>query len=119
MNSRLEHALWLLMSFSIHRYLMSNAEGRWDGYEKATRHADLCCFYVAVVRGCETDEVRRRHEDDYQLVHRKTQELTDHLDEQIGFPLKGRPNYDTLAPVFFRRFIALADAALDQPSTVN
>ena len=51
----LKHALWLASSFTVHRYLMSNAEGRWSGAEKAACHDELCCLYVAVFRGVEVD----------------------------------------------------------------
>lgn len=112
-----KQACWLHLSHTIHRYLMSNADGRQDGAEKAMRHIQLCTFYVAAVRGVDDlDRVRSgypvAYEDDFQAVHSATQELTDHLDEVIGFPLKGRPDYDTLAPLFFQRFHALAMGAL-------
>lgn len=107
------HACWHANSLVIHRYLMSCAEGRWDGAEKAQRHAELCTFYVAAVRGvADSAHVRRHHEGDYQFVHGATQALTDNLDTEIGFPLTGRPDYDKLAPLFFERFHDLAIRAL-------
>ena len=91
--------------FTITRYLMSNAEGSWSGSEKATRHAELCKFYVAIAKGCSDPEiVRRQHEDVYKAVHRATQELTDNLDEVIGFPLTGKPDFQKLVPLFFNHF---------------
>lgn len=114
---QLSHACWLLMQFPIHRYLMSNAHGRWDGAEKAQRHMELCQIVVAVTRGIELEDVRQTNEADYEAVHHKTQELTDHLDEVIGFPLESDPNYDSLAAMFFVRFVALADFALRTTST--
>lgn len=110
---RFKQACWLHLDHTINRYLMSNAEGRWDGAEKAQRHMELCIFYVAVMRGIEEDTVRRTHEEDYQAVHTKTQELTDKLDTAIGFPVKGRPDYDDLAPKFFKKFHRLAMSVLD------
>jgi len=111
---------WLHLSFTINRYLMSNAEGRHDGHEKAHRHIELCRFYVAAVRGCShEDQARRRYEDDYQAVHTQTQELTDYLDERIGFPLKGLPDYDKLAPLFFEQFHALALTALGMADAIT
>ena len=99
--------------FSVARYLMSNADGRQDGAEKAHYHMELCKFYVAAVRGhADPDTVRREYEDDFQAVHEKTQELTSYLDEAIGFPITGRPDYDTLKPLFFERFHELAMIAL-------
>ena len=108
----LKHALWLASSFTVHRYLMSNAEGRWSGAEKATCHDELCCLYVAVFRGVEVDRVRVDLEADWMAVHDATQELTDHMDVVIGFPLKGVPDYEALAPKFFAYFHRLAAHAI-------
>lgn len=108
-----KQACWLACDVAVHRYLMSNAHGRQSGAEKAERHAELCKFYVAAVRGInDVDLVRRHHEDDYDKVHTKTQELTDYLDEVIGFPLDSAPDYDVLAPLFFDKFHQLALEAL-------
>lgn len=117
MEQMFKQACWLHLSHAIHRYLMSNADGRQSGAEKALRHIELCTFYVAAVRGVDNvDHVRRGIpvdlEPDYQAVHKATQALTDHLDEVIGFPLKGRPDYDALAPQFFEKFHTLAMKAL-------
>ena len=108
----LKHALWLASSFTVHRYLMSNAEGRWSGAEKATCHDELCRLYVAVFRGVEVDRVRVDLEADWMAVHDATQELTDHMDVVIGFPLKGVPDYEALAPKFFAYFHRLAAHAI-------
>lgn len=108
----LKHALWLASSFTVHRYLISNAEGRWSGAEKATCHDELCRLYVAVFRGVEVDQVRVDFEADWVSVHDATQELTDHMDVVIGFPLKGVPDYESLAPKFFAYFHRLATHAL-------
>lgn len=112
-----KQACRLHTSFTIARYLMSNAHGRWDGAEKAQRHSELCSFYVATVRGVDDVDMVRRgfpvcYENDYQAVHDATQALTDHLDEEIGFPLDSRPDYDKLTPLFFERFHSLALHAL-------
>jgi hypothetical protein len=90
---------------------MNNADGREDGYEKAQNHMSLCRFYVALFRNCETDDVLTIED---KAVHDTTQELTDNLDEQIGFPLKGRPDYDNLAPMFFRKFHEIAMITLQE-----
>ena len=108
----LKHALWLASSFTVHRYLMSNAEGRWSGAEKAACHDELCRLYVAVFRGVEVDQVRVDLEADWMAVHDATQELTDHMDVVIGFPLKGVPDYEALAPKFFAYFHRLAAHAI-------
>jgi hypothetical protein len=90
-----------------------------SGAEKAQRHMELCQFYVAALRGVSLDDARLHCEDDYQAVHAKTQELTDYLDEAIGFPLAGRPDYDALEPLFFERFHALALDALQACSAAR
>lgn len=108
-----KQACWLHCQFTVMRYLMSNAHGRQDGVEKAERHQELCAFYVAALCGLQNvDLVRRTHERQYQLVHSKTQELTDYLDEAIGFPLKSPPDYVVMAPAFFEKFHMLALEAL-------
>ena len=110
---RYKHVCWINTAWTIHRYLMSNADGRWDGAEKALRHRELCQFYVAAVRGQEPDAVQSVDNPDYTAVHDATAEgLTDRLDEVIGFPITGRPDYDSLAPKFFEQFHALAMSAL-------
>ena len=111
-SEMLKHALWIASSFTVHRYLMSNAEGRWSGAEKAACHDELCCLYVAVFRGVEVDRVRVDLEADWMAVHDATQELTDHMDVVIGFPLKGVPDYEALAPKFFAYFHRLAAHAI-------
>ena len=91
---------------------MSNADGRLDGAEKAHRHMNLCYFYVAVVRGREEDDLEVQCGDDFDAVHDKTQDLTSFMDEEIGFPLTGTPDYEKLAPLFFDKFHQLALDAL-------
>jgi hypothetical protein len=111
--SMLKQACRIHLDHCIHRYLMSNSKGRMDGHEKAMCHAEMCSFYVAVVRGHDQpDRVRHDFEADYQAVHTKTQELTDNLDT-IGFPLDCRPDYEELVPLFFERFHALALEAMN------
>ena len=118
-KERTTHLLWLLMKFDIHRYLMSNADGRWDGSEKATRHVNLSHTYVASRHGTSQEAAGRiryishgeYEEMLYTHIHDHTQELTGSMDEVIGFPIEGRPDYDTLAPKFFKEFIRLADEA--------
>lgn len=107
-----KNACRLHLDFPIHRYLMANAEGRWDGAEKAQRHLEMSYFYAAVVHGVSEDQARIFHDETYMAVHDNTQTLTDNLDTEIGFPLTGRPDYDALAPKFFERFHELAMQAL-------
>jgi len=124
-EQRLKHALYMLMSFPIHRYLMANTAGREDGNEKATAHLRLSFIYVASRMGIvDVDGASRVMAGDkthdngwvehgtmaYTYIHDATQELTGYMDEVIGFPLEdNRPDYDTLAPKFFEEFIRLAD----------
>ena len=118
----LEWACRVHTDFTVQRYLMSCADGREDGAEKALRHRELCAFYVAVVHGyADPDTDCREHEDAYATAHTATQQLTDHMDEVIGFPLRGRPDYATLAPAFFKKFHALAMQALtsDEPAVLG
>lgn len=97
----------------VHRYLMSCSEGRLDGHEKAMRHHQLCAFYVAVwFDHSDPDVAARDHDTAYTTVHETTQQLTDFLDEVIGFPISGTPDYDRLVPLFFEAFHDLALKAL-------
>lgn len=111
-NAQLRHALWLLMERDIGRYLLVNSHGRWDGAEKAMRHISLCTTYLSVALCCPSDQVRTFNEDSFQKVHKKTQELTDHMDQIIGFPLESMPDFDALAPRFFNEFVRLAMEAV-------
>lgn len=107
----LKHACRLHVDFAVNRYLMANAHGRWDGAEKAQRHRELCQFYAALHLGVGIDAVDITGSE-YRAIHRATQDLTDSLDEAIGFPLESDPDYDELAPLFFDRFHDLAMAAM-------
>lgn len=107
-----KQACRLHLEFAIHRYLMANAEGRCDGAEKALRHLEMSYFYAAAFKGITTEEARIHEHDAYMAVHDHTQTLTDNLDTEIGFPLTGRPDYGTLAPLFFERFHDLAMQAM-------
>ena len=110
--SHFKNACWLRTSFSIGRYLMSNAHGRWNGTEKALYHRELCKFYVAAVRGFDDEGLVDLCGEDFKAVHESTQQLTDRMDEVIGFPLKSMPDYDKLGPLFFDHFHALAMKSL-------
>jgi hypothetical protein len=112
LEQQFKHAIWLHLSFAVNRYLMSNADGRINGAEKGTRHLEMSTFYVAVVKGVEEQFARMHYRTECTAVHDHTQSLTDNLDLEIGFPLIGRPDYDTLAPLFFEKFHALAMQAL-------
>src|SRR5258708_22719260 len=101
------HTAWM-----IGRYLMSNAEGRADGAEKAERHRDLVLFYVALFRGGDPDHAGRDYPEDYERLHEETQELTGSMDEVIGFPIHGMPDYADLEPKFFEKFHEIATRVL-------
>ena len=119
-EQRLDTALRTLMEHHIHRYLMANTHGRCSGYDKATHHIQLSYIYVANRAGfVDIDRAPRLETTDlkmvYTIIHDASQELTDYMDEVIGFPIDDpRPDYDTLAPKFFDEFIRLADAAWDE-----
>jgi hypothetical protein len=113
-----KRALWQLMRFHIHRYLMSNTQGRLDGFEKAQRHLELSEIYVKVRLGLGWDYGLEDRDDMYDIqmkVHDATQAMTSHMDTAIGFPVfDNRPDYDDLAPKFFEKFLELADAEMAQ-----
>jgi len=91
---------------------MSNADGRENGFEKAQRHRELCQFYIAAIRGLEEADEVLSIDEDYIAVHGATQILTDNLDESIGFPLEGIPDYDKFATLFFEEFHRIAMGTL-------
>lgn len=108
----LHHCFDLMANFSIHRYLMSNTEGRLDGHEKAERHMEMVSIYIAIRYKTSTDHARRyfRFPDDFWTrVHDHTQVLTSHMDTEIGFPINGRPDHDILVPKFRDRFLELCE----------
>lgn len=111
-ENHFKSACWLRTSFSIGRYLMSNAHGRWNGAEKALYHRELCKFYVASVRGFDDEGLVDLCGEDFKAVHKSTQQLTDRMDEVIGFPLDSAPDYAKLEPLFFEHFHTLAMQAL-------
>ena len=113
MEKLLKQACKIHTQFMVHRYLMANSEGRLDGAEKAKRHIELCEFYVALHFGWSDPgsvQVQVDGADElFQEIHKKTEEkLTDRMDEVIGFPIKGMPNYGKLAPLFFDVFHSVA-----------
>jgi hypothetical protein len=126
-EKRINHLLWLLMERPIHRYLMSNAEGRLDGAEKAEQHIQMSYIYVASRMGTPIDLAPRirynwyaKDGTEYEAflykhIHDETAEnLTDYMDEVIGFPITGRPDYNDLAPKFFKEFLRIADKAYEE-----
>ncbi len=123
--NREKNLLKMMVRFESLRYLMSNADGRWDGAEKATRHINLSDAFVAwwfglpsVSHGGRFNVNSGKYKDSFNsistTVRNATRPLTDHLDEVIGFPLEGRPNYDDLMPKFFDHFYDLAVEKLQE-----
>lgn len=108
MNKNLDAACRIYLTPLIARYLLVHQEGRLDGVEKATRHREMCQFYVAVHRGLSDPDLIPVTDALYNNIHEDTRALTDYLDESIGFPLVGQPDYDRLVPLFFERFHSLA-----------
>lgn len=105
---RAKQALRVATDFACHRYLISNSHGRWDGFEKAQSHRELCETFVATFRNVKPDQVSRLWQDDYDAVHEATQKLTGYLDREIGFPLEEAPDFDDMIPKFFNRFYEIA-----------
>ena len=79
------------------RYLESCAFGIWDGSQKADSHTSLCELYVFYHPEANED-----------IVHELTRKLTDHLDEEIDFPLNKAPRYNILWHEFYKKFIEYA-----------
>ena len=112
-----KNACQLATHHTVARYLMSNADGRWDGAEKAQRHIELCAFYTCVALGIPDQDLALSTDEGealFDAIHDITQEMTDNMDETIGFPVKGRPDYDTLIPAFFEEFHRLAMVAVTE-----
>ena len=107
------HLLWMLMEFSIGRYLLSNSYGRLNGFEKAERHIELCAIFIASKLLCSIDSAKS--DERLMLIHDATQKLTGHMDKEIGFPINESPyDYDELASKFFDRFLELAEEFWDR-----
>lgn len=119
-EQRLETALLTMMDHHIARYLMANTKGRLSSGEKADKHIILSNIYVCNRAGLiDTDGAHRVQTLDgdfaWRIVHDATQELTDYLDEVIGFPLDNeRPDTFSFIRPFFDEFIRLADEAWDK-----
>lgn len=102
------HACRIALFPVIYRYLLSHEEGRWSGYEKAQRHREMLQFYIAMQTGVSDPEKIDVTDARYKLLHGATRVVTDHLDEVLGFPLQGKPDYDRLVPLFFEAFHRIA-----------
>ena len=108
-EKRLKHALWLLMDFVIHRYLMSNTKGRENGCAKAERHLELSKIYIASRLFISMDKAER-HWTKVMKIHDATSVMTSRLNTSINFPIDDEcPDYDKYSYKFFTKFIELAD----------
>jgi hypothetical protein len=118
-EERVDHVLFMLMERDIIQYLRANAKGSENSCMKADHHLMLSYIYVASKVGIVDPDLAPRvhnttHSMMYSKIHDATQELTDFLDEEIGFPLEDpRPNYYHFAPLFFKEFMRHADAEWD------
>lgn len=114
----LRAAFRLHLGFPVERYLLSCTHGRWDGAEKAQRHDELCAAYVAAALGIH-DIAEGRGSPDFEMLHslirKATRELTDALDETIGFPVNDpRPDLYAFTERFFDRFHVIAFSVIDR-----
>ena len=104
LQKRVDNACRIMLFPIIYRYLLSHSDGRWDGSEKAQRHREMIQFYLAMQAGISDPEEIDVTDAGYKRLHDATRVVTDHLDEVIGFPLMGKPDYDRLVPLFFEAF---------------
>ena len=67
---------------------------------------------VAVIFKIEYVDDAFNHDEAFKIwegMHRRTQDLTDRLDKEIGFPTRDKnPDMSKYAPLFFERFVDLA-----------
>ena len=104
-----KHLLWMLMEFTIHRYLMANEAGRENECQKAENHLELSRRFIASKRFC-TAEKADRYWEEVMKIHDATSALTAYMDTEIGFPVSERiDDWDGLSWKFFNRFIELAE----------
>jgi hypothetical protein len=104
LQKRVDHACRIVLFPIIYRYLLSHEYERWNGVEKAHRHREMIQFYLAMQAGVSDPEEIDVTDAGYKRLHDATRVVTDLLDEVIGFPLKGKPDYDRLVPLFFEAF---------------
>ena len=115
-NNIFEHACYLNLKFTINRYIMSH--WRFDGHEKAERHSQLCCFYIALLHGESDEDYCRRYMEEFETIHEATQELTGYLNVKIGMPLKEEDledhyHLERLSWKFFKEFHQIAIKCLN------
>ena len=104
LQKRVDHACRIVLFPIIYRYLLSHEYERWNGVEKAHRHREMIQFYLAMQAGVSDPEEIDVTDAGYKRLHDATRVVTDLLDEVIGFPLMGKPDYDRLVPLFFEAF---------------
>ena len=112
METHLIQAMRLLTMVDVVQYLLSNTNSRMNGAKKAHHHEQLCSLYIAVFRNIEPDKVRLRYESLYKIIHDETaRQLTDVLDEVIGFDMDGYVD-DKTQEKFFLVFHKIASEIL-------
>jgi len=98
------------------QYLLANAKGTMDGALKAQTHRALCLEFISNHFSVDTESATliqyEEKESLYSIIRKSTLELTDYLDEKIGFPLDFAPNYRKLTPLFYFEFIRLATESI-------
>ncbi len=101
-------AMYVMLHHEITQYLLSNLNKRANGALKAEKHESLTKHYIAVFKGIDPDDSIMYYETVYQEVHDATaEELTDHLNQEIGFDPNGYVDND-LVEKFFARFHIIA-----------
>lgn len=103
--------LWQKMEFNIVKYLTACSSEHLNGAAKTENHIVLVQTYVGAALLKPPGSVLII-DPEFEIVHDATQELTDQMDVVIEFPLEGQPDYATLAPRFFHKFLEFASAAL-------
>lgn len=107
-NNLDKHLLWMLMDFSIVRYLIANTKGRLNGLEKSNRHKELSCIFLASKLLCSYEKAC--NDDRWIKIHDATSTLTDNMDKEIGFDINSEDlDYNYLSGKFFNRFLYYAE----------
>jgi len=116
MTKKEKYLLFKLMEMDIRKYLISNTKDLCNGSMKAHQHKILCATYLSYhyLRDI-TEDTLYLVDDEYELVHTKTQQLTGYLDEVIKFPLDKLTkdiDLDKYIKLFFNRFIKISNKYL-------
>ena len=105
LTKREKWALWEMLNFPIHRYLMCCSMGREDGSERADMHLKMSEILAKFVLCTHLDDFHVG--DEKFAIHDFLADiLTDRMDEVIAFPIdrpveSGHEEYGILANKFF------------------